>query len=292
MTHAFHSFDPERRYRLLADAVSDAVAVVSGGRIVEVNPAFSAVFGLSEDEAVGGELAQLMGTTLRQLEVTERAIASEPDCRLVVLHDVTERNMAQREADVLAYQYAADLTAVADVARRLPRTTDPRAARNAICKALLEVCDGMLAVLMEPDGEAGLISTGLAGGGEKHTPLRVAVDEAGSATATVFTSGEPFFIADLALYDDVSPRLALATGIVSALWQPVLSDGCVVGVLLVGWDRPVMHLLRPRRRGRGPVCRGGRRRDRAGGLPGAVPGPQPCPGDAARGAADVRPTQE
>ena len=58
----------------------------------------------------------------------------------------------------------------------------------------------------------------------------------------MFLSGEPFFIADLALYDDVSPRLAAATGIVSALWQPVLRDGCVVGVLLVGWDRPVMHL--------------------------------------------------
>ena len=77
----------------------------------------------------------------------------------------------------------------------------------------------------------------------KHSaPLRVAVDEAGSATADVFSSGEPFFIADLAVYDDVSPRLAEATGIVSALWQPVLRDGCVVGVLLVGWDRPVMHL--------------------------------------------------
>ncbi len=253
--HAANPHGRDRRYRLLADAVSDAVAVVVGGSIVEVNPAFSSVFGYTLAEVQGVELDRLLGGdegeirsgmtrsgSLRQLEVTERAIPPAGDARIIVMRDVTERNVAQHEADVLAYQYAADLTAVAQVARRLPRTTDPSAARNSICQALLEVCDGMLAVLMEPDGQSGLVSTGVAGGGGHSAPLRVAVDEAGSATADVFSSGEPFFIADLALYDDVSPRLAEATGIVSALWQPVLRDGCVVGVLLVGWDRPVMHL--------------------------------------------------
>ncbi len=255
MTHVSNSSGRDRRYRLLVEAVSDAVAVVVGGCIVEINPAFTAVFGYAQNDLTGFELERLFageqgeqrfGRTragsLRQLEVTERAIPPGDDARLIVMRDVTERNDAQREADVLAYQYAADLTAVADVARRLPRTTDPNAARGAICQALLEVCDGMFAVLMEPDGESGLVSTGSAGGHGGSAPLRVAVDEAGSATADVVASGEPFFIADLALYDDVSPRLAAATGIVSALWQPVLRDGCVVGVLLVGWDRPVMHL--------------------------------------------------
>ncbi len=253
--HASNSFGRDRRYRLLVDAVSDAVAVVVGGCIVEINPAFTAVFGYSETEVSGVELERLflgdgdeqrVGRThsgsLRQLEVTERAIPPGGDALMIVMRDVTERNAAKHEADELAYQYAADLTAVAQVARRLPRTTDPNAARGAICQALLEVCDGTLAVLMEPDGQSGLVSTGFAGGRGGSTSLRVAVDEAGSATADVFSSGEPFFIADLALYDDVSPRLAAATGIVSALWQPVLRDGCVVGVLLVGWDRPVMHL--------------------------------------------------
>ena len=255
MIQTSNSFGRDRRYRLLADAVSDAVAVVAGGCIVEVNPAFTSVFGYEPAEVHGLELDLLLGDdkgelrsgrtrtgAVRQLEVTERAIPPAGDARIIVMRDVTERNVAQHEADVLAYQYAADLSAVAEVARRLPRTTDPNAARGAICKALLEVCDGMLAVLMEPDGESGLVSTGVAGGHGPSTPLRVAVDEAGTATADVFLSGEPFFIADLALYDDVSPRLAEVTGIVSALWQPVLRDGCVVGVLLVGWDRPVMHL--------------------------------------------------
>ena len=52
----------------------------------------------------------------------------------------------------------------------------------------------------------------------------------------MFSSGEPFFIADLAAARGLSPRLARETGVASALWQPVLRDGCVVGVLLVGWD--------------------------------------------------------
>ncbi len=254
MIHDLNSFGDERRERLLADVVSDAVAVVHDGLIAEINPAFTAIFGYEPARIVGvplehvldgGDLALRTGHTSsgvsRQLEVTERALG-RTGSQLVVMRDVTERNAAKQEADVLAYQYAADLTAVAEVARRLPRTTDPNAARGAICQALLAVCDGMLAVLMEPDGAAGLISTGAAGGRGYDAPMRVAVDEAGSATADVFASGEPFFIADLALYDDVSPRLAQATGIVSALWQPVLRDGLVVGVLLVGWDRPVMHL--------------------------------------------------
>ena len=199
--HASNPHGRDRRYRLLADAVSDAVAVVVGGSIVEVNPAFSAVFGYSLAEVQGLELDSLLGSdggeirsgmtrsgSLRQLEVTERAIPPAGAARIIVMRDVTERNVAQREADVLAYQYAADLTAVAEVARRLPRTSDPGAARNAICQALLEVCDGMLAVLMEPDGRSGLVSTGIAGRGQHSAPLRVAVDEAGSATADVFSS--------------------------------------------------------------------------------------------------------
>jgi signal transduction histidine kinase len=224
------------------------------GSIVETNPAFTTIFGYQPAEVVGRTVEMLFGDdgdfrtaltrsgSMRQVEVVEQPLPPDDRSILTIIRDVTERNAALKEADVLAYQYAADLTAVSQVARRLPRTTDSRFARNAICQALLEVCDAMLAVLMEPDGESGLVSTGTAGGVASSAPLRVAVDEAGSATADVFKSGEPFFIADLALHEDVSPRLTEETGIVSALWQPVLRDGCVVGVLVVGWDRPVMHL--------------------------------------------------
>ena len=254
--HASNPHGRDRRYRLLADAVSDAVAVVVGGSIVEVNPAFSSVFGYTLAEVQGLELDRLLGSdggeirsgmtrsgSLRQLEVTERAIPPAGDARIIVMRDVTERNVAQHEADVLAYQYAADLTAVAEVARRLPRTTDPSAARNAICQALLEVCDGMLAVLMEPDGQSGLVSTGIAGGGKHSAPLRVAVDEAGIGHRRCVLVRRAIFHRRSGGCTTTSRRaLPRQPGSSRRCGSRCLRDGCVVGVLLVGWDRPVMHL--------------------------------------------------
>ena len=155
---------------------------------------------------------------------------------MLALRDVTDRREAEEETGVLAFQYAADLTVVADVARRLPRTADAASARLAICEAALEVCDGAMAVLMEPDGHGNLVSTAMAGA--HCEPLMVPIDHTSSATAQVFTSREPFF-ADLSTHGGVSPQLVEATGLVTALWQPVLRDGDPVGVLLVAWDRHV-----------------------------------------------------
>jgi two-component system phosphate regulon sensor histidine kinase PhoR len=98
----------------------------------------------------------------------------------------------------------------------------------------------MIAVLMEPDGTGDLVSTAVAGA--DTAPMRVPVDATGSATARVFVTGEPYFVADLAGEQGLSRRVVDATGAVSALWQPVLQDGAAVGVLLVAWDRGLAHL--------------------------------------------------
>ena len=235
------------------------------GRIVDVNPAFRAVFGYTVEEALGSDGGstsppppsarcspsasawaardsfELIGVTKsgdsRYLEATARSIVHEgEECELLALRDVTDRRVAEEEAGVLAFQYAADLTVVAEVARRLPRTADSTSARLAICEAALEVCDGAMAVLMEPDGKGNLVSTAMAGA--HCQPLLVPIDHSSSATAQVFNSREPFF-ADLSTHGGVSPQLVEATGLVTALWQPVLRDGDPVGVLLVAWDRHV-----------------------------------------------------
>ena len=136
--------------------------------------------------------------------------------------------------------HATDLEAVVDVARRLPRTTDAQAARDAVCSGVLEVCDGMLAVLMEPDGDGSLVST--AGAGADIAPMRVSMDDSESATVEVFRTLEPFFVPDLGGHPSVSQRLVHATGAVSALWQPVVGDGAPVGVLVVAWHRTFPRL--------------------------------------------------
>ena len=104
---------------------------------------------------------------------------------MLALRDVTDRRQAEEEAGVLAFQYAADLTVVAEVARRLPRTADAASARTAICEAALEVCDGAMAVLMEPDGarQPGVDRRWRA---PTREPLMVPMDHTSSATAQVF----------------------------------------------------------------------------------------------------------
>jgi PAS domain S-box-containing protein len=253
----------------LGDVVFDAVFVHVDGRIVEVNEAFERAFGYPREEAVGGltifdifdpdyhdlvmdrireessERYELVGVTQRgegrHMEVCGRTIRrGGGSARLVAVHDLTERRLAEEQVGVLAFQYAADLTAVSEVARRLPRTADAMGAREAICEGALAVCDGMIAVLMEPDGAGNLVSTAVAGA--DAAPMQVTLDAEASATARVFLTGEPYFVADLSGEQGLSRRVVDATGAVSALWQPVLHDGVPVGVLLVAWDRELAHL--------------------------------------------------
>ncbi len=252
-------------YRTLWDAAFEPLIEHVDGRIVDTNPAFRTTFGYTADEAIrltvldltaqherpvlaerirGCSEApfELIARTKtgepRYLEASARTIAENgaDTRRILALRDVTDRRQAEEEAGVLAFQYAADLTVVAEVARRLPRTADAASARLAICEAAMEVCDGAMAVLMEPDGQGNLVSTAMAGA--QSQPLIVPVDQMSSATAQVFASREPFF-ADLSTHGGVSPQLVEASGLVTALWQPVLRDGDPVGVLLVAWDRHV-----------------------------------------------------
>jgi PAS domain S-box-containing protein len=258
----------DARLGLLADALFDAVFVHVNGRIVEVNQAFETSFGYAPDEALeltvfdiiapenhdllieriqreSEERYEIVGVTKsgegRHMEVSGRTIPYHGQtARVVAVHDVTDRKLAEEQVGVLAFQYAADLTAVSEVARRLPRTADPTVARQAICEGALAVCDGMIAVLMEPDGTGHLVSTAVAGA--DAAPMRVPLDATSSATARVFVTGEPYFVADLTGEQGLSRRVVDATGAVSALWQPVLQDGTPVGVLLVSWDRGLVHL--------------------------------------------------
>ena len=246
----------------------DPVLVHVEGAIIDVNRAFEATFGYEREEALrltvfdlvvpedrpllderirtrSDAPYQVVGTTRsgqeRYLEAAGRTISyAGGPARMIALRDATERHLAEEQVGVLAFQYAADLTAVSEVARRLPRAAGAAGAREAICRAALDVCDGMLAVLMEPDGDGCLVSTAVAGA--EAATMRVPIDAGESATARVFLTGEPFFVADLAGERGLSRRVVDATGAVSALWQPVLRDGEPVGVLLVAWDRALAHL--------------------------------------------------
>jgi len=152
------------------------------------------------------------------------------------------RALRRQRAETLesARSHAEDLQTVVEIARRLPGTADAHTAREAMCNGVLEVCGGMLAVLMEPDGAGSLVASAVAGA--DAAPMRVSLDDDASVTVSAFRSAEPYFVADLEGHPAVSSRLAASLDAVSALWQPVVRDTEPVGVLIVVWDRPLERL--------------------------------------------------
>jgi diguanylate cyclase (GGDEF)-like protein len=104
-------------------------------------------------------------------------------------------------------RHTRDLQRVAAISRELATSPD---ARLRVCEAACELAGASFAVLMEPDGDGGLVSTAVAG---------LEGPELDSSTARIaFETAEPVFVADA-----------------SMLFQPVLRGGVPVGVLVIGW---------------------------------------------------------
>jgi diguanylate cyclase (GGDEF)-like protein len=148
----------------------------------------------------------------------------------------------QRRQAVDARRHAAELedmqmafTAISGVARNVSLGAD---ARKLVCAAVISSVDARLATITEPRGE-GFVLTGTAGIPMEAGELR-AVQPAVSIAA--FRTGQRIFVPDVATEPRVSPAIVRATGIVSALFEPIVRGGETVGVLCAAWTTPRSHL--------------------------------------------------
>jgi diguanylate cyclase (GGDEF)-like protein len=122
-------------------------------------------------------------------------------------------------------------SAIAEVARDVSLGTD---ARELVCSAVVSSTDATLATVVEPRGDSFEI-TGSAGvpiGAEELRSLQPA------ASIAAFKAARRVFIADVTRQAGVAPLIVRATGIVSALYEPILRDGKPVGVLAIAWKTP------------------------------------------------------
>ncbi|MDQ6749692.1 MAG: diguanylate cyclase [Actinomycetota bacterium] len=267
--------DVEARTRSIIDGANEAfVAMDEGGAIVGWNPQAEVAFGWSRTRALGQPLVELiipapnreafqaeLGRLRRseddalpngriELDVLHRdghqfpaelsltTIPGEDGVTLnAFIHDISERKEA--EAEVLAR--AEDMAVVAHVVRQLASVNDAHAARVAICEAAVGVARCKVAILFEADPQGReLISTAMMG--SRAAPIRLPFAGHRSGAAVAFSSGQPFFAADLVGHPAVSQRTAELLGVVSALWQPVLRNGLSIGVLTVAWEDRVEDL--------------------------------------------------
>ena len=142
----------EARFRRLTEAAFEGVAVSEGGSLVDVNPAFCAMFGCSPSEAVGAPIVAFIAPEARA-EVSER-VARFDDSTYEVLalrRDGTTFLMEVRARIVLENGRALRVTALRDV-------TDERRAAAALAQQaqLLERQARELRELAERDRLTGL----------------------------------------------------------------------------------------------------------------------------------------
>jgi diguanylate cyclase (GGDEF)-like protein/PAS domain S-box-containing protein len=255
--------DSEEHIRRAFDVASIGMIMVSSdprsaGRIMRVNEACCEFFGRSERELVGMNVIDLTHpddvafseaairslvsgekTFVRRVEkrylhphghtiwgeLTTSAIESHrgrPPYLISLVEDITERKQAEL-----------DLPAIANVVRRILSGED---AREAIVQAVVDIAGASSAHLAERSGPSTLSVTASA------TLNLVGVDvqlDAPSATAHVFLTGEPLFVADPEHDTRVSRELLELASARAILWQPILSHGGVIGVLCVCWSEPI-----------------------------------------------------
>ena len=152
-----------------------------------------------------------------------------------VLASELERESNERElrrfADVVGDQ-ARGMRAIGRVARTIAGGDD---ARTAVCDAACEIAGAPVAFLLEPDGRE-FASTAMAGVEIAPVTIQPRGDGAG------FTAKETYFVADAPTHPALAERLVDATGARSAVFEPVLRDGVLAGVLIVIWQVPLREL--------------------------------------------------
>ncbi|MEU4564558.1 diguanylate cyclase [Actinoplanes sp. NPDC023936] len=229
------------RFGSLFHASPSGVAIADERNvIVAANQAFCDLVGRTEQELIGSSSVPFTGSASplpeRRFERPDgtirwvwSSVGRSSSWVLIQLQDVTDRHLAEaavRDSDRL-------LAAVSAAARRIRTGED---ARSTIIGAIRELAEADSVSLMEPARSRELVVTGALGAQVLGT--RIPLDGS-SMTARVYTGGEPVFLADANQDPRVSPALLALVDGRSMMWQPVIADGAVLAVLVVGWTRRV-----------------------------------------------------
>ncbi len=157
-----------------------------------------------------------------------RVLASELE------RESNERDL--RRCNDLMRDQARGMAAVGRVARALAAGED---ARTAVCEAACEIAGAPVAFLLEPSGRE-LTSTAMAG--VEIAPVTIQPRGDAGSGGRAFTVKETYFVADARTHPALAAPLVEATEARSAVFEPVLRDGHVAGVLIVIWRVPLKAL--------------------------------------------------
>jgi len=145
---------------------------------------------------------------------------------------------SKRQQTRAARDHERTMAAIVEVGRALTLDTD---AREHICLAALEIADAAVSVIYEPDYHSDeLVLTGCAGPDTGHPRLPLRGQPSGTMRA--FSTGTRYFVADAVGDPFVRQDTLQRTSSVSMLFEPIVRNGTTIGVLSVGWSRPVSEV--------------------------------------------------
>jgi diguanylate cyclase (GGDEF)-like protein/PAS domain S-box-containing protein len=176
------------------------------------------------------------GQTLGVLELGAREAWTHDNATLELVDDVASavaQFVQRRRAEDRIVVQATNLAAVGELSAALSHAQEPGQTRPRLVQAIRDLARADSVMLFEPDGAGHLVVTAEAGGlVQVGRSLSLARDA--TIGIEVFTSGRGRFVSDY-LAEPVHWRsLQQQTGLRSAHYEPVMRDGAVAGVLIIG----------------------------------------------------------
>jgi diguanylate cyclase (GGDEF)-like protein len=129
---------------------------------------------------------------------------------------------------------ARGMAAVSRAARALAGDADPK---TAVLEAACEAAAAPVAFLLEPQGRE-LVSTAMHGVEMAPVTIQPRAEGPGGAKGA-FSSLESYFVADAREHPALAKPLVEATSARSALFEPVVREGTVAGVMIIVWREHV-----------------------------------------------------
>lgn len=128
---------------------------------------------------------------------------------------------------------ARGMAAVHRAARALSAQDDPR---TELCEAACEAAGAPVGFLLEPSGRE-LVSTAMVG--VDMSPVTIQARDRDRGAARAFASLESYFVGDARDHPALAPQLVEQTSARSALFEPVVREGQIAGVLILIWREHV-----------------------------------------------------
>ena len=129
---------------------------------------------------------------------------------------------------------------LAELNRTIGTAEDSETARDAICKAVLDVTEASVVTLWEPAGEGLLEAMATSDPGLRGAT--VPIDQHHSGVARVFRDGEELYAGDAYGDPRLDWRLVERFRAAACLFWPVRDGGEVIAVLMAGWTEPSARL--------------------------------------------------